>query len=144
MFELITIRGKQRELKFTYKSMYYLEVAWDEEYLSKLLTYTPTIQTNYLFYAMLVNIPEFEGITLDGTLELIQECLENNDFDMEEYFTKVSKAHTNSMLVNQLFKQSTPSGSVGTEQADETRRGGIFSVVRGIRNYCTRVLVKYA
>lgn len=145
MIQLINIKGKQYPIKFTNKSLHYLEVGWGESYLNKLMTYTPSVQSNILFYSMIINFEEFENETIESTASLIQDCLENNDFTLEEFYVKVGKAHNDSIIVKQLFKQveASPSDSEGL-RAFDNGRGGLYGLVRRVRDICTRFLVKHA
>lgn len=147
---LIKFQGKNRELRMTYKSIHFLELAFGESYIEFIAGQTPFNQSLYLFWAMLQNDSDFEGKDVLEMSELLQESLDNYEFTLTEYFEKVNESYQSSLIIKQLFeKEPNPD----EEQSPRYLGGRRFSafgrkILHGImfrlRNTSQRFLDKHS
>lgn len=145
---IITFRGKDIELKMTYKSIHYLEMAFDKAYTEFLLEQTEFNQTLYIFWAMLQNDPEYMGKSVSEVADLLQESLEAYEFTLAEYFTKVNQSYQSSVLVKQLFetdgKDNFPSDGGRQGRASIIGRKVLHGIMFRLRNFSQRFLDKHS
>lgn len=144
---LLKFQGKNLDLKFTYLSIHYIEVAFDKAYMQFLAEQTPMNQNLYLFWSMLQNDKEYRGITVEQTAELVEASLNAYDFTLTEYLDTVNKVYQDSIIVKQLFEtENTPEnprrGGVGKVSA--AGRKILYGIMRRLRNTCQRLLDKLA
>lgn len=147
---IIKFQGKNRELKLTYKSIHFLELAFGQSYAEFILEQTPFNQSLYLFWAMMQNDPEFSGKDVLEISELLQQSLDNYEFTLTEYFEKVNKSYQQSVIVKQLFEkepnpdeEASPRG-FGGRRVSALGRKILHGIVFRLRNRCQRLLDKYS
>ena len=95
---------------------------------------------------MLQNESDYEGVSVLDVAELLQDSLDSYEFTLEEYFDKVNSSYASSILVKQLFKNSTgslPRGGGRRGRASEARRKILYGIVYRLRNTFQRLLDKY-
>lgn len=143
---IIRFQGKDLNLRLTYKSIHFLELAFDQDYASFIAEQTPFNQSLYIFWAMLQNEADYEGVSVLDVAELLQDSLDSYEFTLEEYFDKVNSSYASSILVKQLFKNNTsslPRGGGRRGRASEARRKILYGIVYRLRNTFQRLLDKY-
>lgn len=102
---LVTIKGKQYELKFTYKSIMSLEAAWKQPYYEVLSG--NRFETLYkMLWACFRNIEDFENMTPMQVVDLLDELADEQN--IVELAEMVEEAVAESTIVRELIKQSTP------------------------------------
>lgn len=139
---IINFQGKNRSLKMTYFSIHMLEIAFQEPYANFIMEQTPFNQSLYAFWAMIQNEEEFNGFTVPQIANLLEDSLENGEFTLDEYFEKVNKSYADSLVVQQLFKQSSPRGR--GEENSPARRKVFYGIMRRLRNFLDRFLAKHS
>jgi hypothetical protein len=103
--KLITINGKQYELKFTYKSIMLIEAAWNEPYY-KVLQGNRFENLYKMLWACLRNHEDFATITPFDCVDMIDKLVEESSlFDLAEL---IETAVYESNLVRELLAMSTP------------------------------------
>lgn len=140
---MIYFQGKNRSLKMTYYSIHVLELAFQEPYANFIMEQTPFNQSLYCFWAMIQNEEEFRGYTVPQIADLLEKSLEESEFTLEEYFDKVNKSYSDSLVVQQLFKApSNPRD--GGEENSPSKSKILYGAMRRVRNFCNRVLAKHS
>lgn len=147
---LIKFQGKNRELRMTYKSIHFLELAFGESYIEFVAKQTPFNQSLYLFWAMLQNDPEFEGKDVLAISELLQNSLDAYEFTLTEYFAKVNSSYQSSLIIKQLFEkepnpdeESLPS-NFGGHRVSAFGRKVLHGIMFRLRNISQRFLDKHS
>lgn len=139
----IKFQGAEYNLRFTYKSIYYLETAFPESYITTLQGLTDFNSTLFIFWAMIINEPNFNSLSIEETAELIQISLDTKEFTIDELFSKVADSYSDSTIVEQLFKNS-PRGGGRRERASETRRERFYGSLRRLVYRFQRFLDKHS
>lgn len=140
---LIKINDKQYMLEFTYKSIYFLEVAFEKPYIETLGEQTPYNQQLMTFWSMMINEEEFKNHDIMQMAEVVQESLERGDFDINEFFDKVNKAYLDSTIVKQIFDLPSDSGRRGRASENKDRRGLFHGIMSRLANRFRGFLEKY-
>lgn len=147
---IIKFQGKNRELKLTYKSIHFLELAFGQSYVEFIGEQTPFNQSLYLFWAMMQNDPEFSGMDVLEISDMLQESLDSYEFTLPEYFDKVNKSYQASVIVKQLFEKEpnpdeepSPRG-FGGRRFSAFRRKVLHDLMLRLRNRCQRFLDKHS
>lgn len=147
---IIKFQGKNRELRLTYKSIHFLELAFGKAYIEFISEQTPFNQSLYLFWAMMQNDSEFSGKDVLEMAELLQQSLDSYEFTLTEYFDKVNQSYQSSTLVKQLFeKEPNPDEEAsprnfGVRRVSAFGRKVLYDIVRRLRNRCQRLLDKHS
>lgn len=144
---IIKFQGKNIELKMTYKSIYLLEIAFEESYSSFIQEQTQFNQSLYTFWAMLQNEPEYYGMPVDEVAMLLQDSLERYEFTLDEYFDKVNRSYQNSIIVKQLFELESPQELPrrgGGGKASAFGRKVFYGIMLRLRNFSQRLLDKHS
>ena len=147
---LIKFQGKNRELRMTYKSIHFLELAFEKSYIEFIANQTPFNQSLYLFWAMLQNDPDFEGADMVKISELLQESLDSYEFTLTEYFDKVNASYQSSLIVKQLFeKEPNPDEELsprgfGGRRVSALGRKILHGPMLRLRNFSQRFLDKHS
>lgn len=142
---IIRFQGKNRSLKMTYYSIHVLELAFQEPYANFIMEQTPFNQSLYCFWAMIQNDSDFEGLSVPEVADLLDESLDKGEFTLEEYFEKVNKSYSDSLIVQQLFKKSGNSPRGGGERNSPTRRHKVLhAIMRKLRDFSERFLEKHS
>ena len=146
---MITFRGKNIQLKFTYKSIHLMELAFEQPYSTFVEEQTEFNQSLYVFWAMLQNEPDYFGVSVTDVAELLQQSLEEYEFTLPEYFAKVNKAYQDSVIVKQLFEtdpdsQPLPRRGGRQSRASVIRRKVFYGIMRRLRNFSQRFLDKHS
>lgn len=143
---IIQFQGKNRNLKMTYYSIHLLELAFQQPYANFILEQTNFNQSLYCFWAMIQNDKEFEGLSVPQIADLLDDSLEKGEFTLEEYFEKVNKSYSDSLIVQQLFKKtgsdSNPRGR--GERNSPSPSKILLAIMRRLRDFSNRVLAKYS
>lgn len=143
---IIKFQGKNRSLKMTYYSIHLLELAFQEPYANFIMEQTPFNQSLYCFWAMIQNDSDFEGLSVPEIADLLDESLELGEFTLEEFFEKVNKSYSDSLIVQQLFKKSgndSPRGR-GDESSPALRHKILHAIMRKLRDFSQRFLDKHS
>lgn len=141
---IIQFQGKNRNLKMTYFSIHLLELAFSQPYANFIMEQTPFNQSLYCFWAMIQNDKEFEGLSVPQIADLLDESLEKEEFTLQEYFDKVNKSYSDSLIVQQLFKKSGSENPSGRGEGNSPTRGKVLhAIMRRLRNFAKRFLEKH-
>lgn len=146
---LIKFQGKNVDLRMTYKSIHFLELAFGKAYIDFIAEQTPFNQSLYLFWAMLQNYPEYEGKDVLEVSELLQTSLDSYEFTLTEYFDKVNKSYQSSLIIKQLFEKEPNPDEEDSPRGFRGRRVSAFGrkilhdLMRRLRNTSQRFLDKY-
>lgn len=147
---LIKFQGKNRDLRMTYKSIHFLELAFGESYVEFIHKQTPFNQSLYLFWAMLQNDKDIEGKDVLEVSELLQQSLDNYEFTLTEYFEKVNESYQSSIIIKQLFEKEPNPDEEQSPRGFGVRRVSAFGckVLHGfmfrLRNISQRFLDKHS
>lgn len=144
--QILNINGEMIKCEFTWNSLITLEMAYQGQgYIETLNSNTPHMQSLLLFWSMLMNDERYENTTLTQSSKMVSKAIEDGAIDALGFHNAMMKEHDEAKVVKQLFKgQNLPSYSEGQERAFDTKRGGIYGVVRGIVYKLERFLVKHA
>lgn len=142
---IIKFQGKNRSLKMTYYSIHVLELAFQEPYANFIMEQTPFNQSLYCFWAMIQNDSDFEGLSVPEIADLLDESLEAGEFTLDEFFDKVNKSYSDSLIVQQLFKKAgSESPRVrGEGNSPVVKRKILHAVMRRLRDFAERFLEKH-
>lgn len=147
---LIKFQGKNIDLRMTYKSIHFLELAFGKAYIDFVAEQTPFNQSLYLFWAMLQNIPEYEGKDVLEVSDFLQKSLDEYEFTLTEYFEKVNQSYQSSIIIKQLFeKEPNPDEeksprNVGGRRFSAFRRKVLHGIMLRLRNFSQRFLDKHS
>lgn len=145
---MIKLNGKQYLLNFTYTSIYFLEVAFGKPFDEMLREETPFNQQIITAWAMLANEPDFKNMDIIGISEVVQKSIEDGELTIDEFFDKINKTYTESIIIKQIFnldESSPPSGSGGQERASEKpiRRNTFSKYLSRLKHSCRAFLEEF-
>lgn len=115
---LITLKGKEYELKFTYKSLRALEAHYNkgvfnvlsEEGMDKLET------INVFLWACLKREKDFKNKNVDQVVDLLDDAFEDGELTLEQLTKALETAFTESTLLKGVQQGQAVEGAVEGDQ----------------------------